>query len=82
MKRKASEIMRVQNLLEGDRLSGGKEFEEALLFDLTTLLKDYFDIRENIELKIEKENKIYKISIGFNAITIKNFGVLNKLNNN
>ena len=80
-KKKTAELIRIQNVIEGDRLNTSKEFEEVLLNDLTGLLNDYFDISQPLEIKIEKQNKNYKVLIGFDAQRVRNFGFLQNSDN-
>ena len=43
MKKDKNELMRLQTLIENDRLSTGDSFVELIVSDVEKLLKDYFD---------------------------------------
>jgi hypothetical protein len=77
MKNKKVELIRVQNLLENDRLNIGDGFNELFRSDLQKLLIDYFDIKKNPELKIVKNNNGFNINITFESDRIKFFNCLN-----
>ena len=76
MKNKKVELMRVQNLLENDRLNVGEGFNELFKSDLLKLLIDYFDIKKNPELKIVKNGNGFNININFESDRIKFFSCL------
>ena len=45
MKREKNELIRLQSLIENDRLKLCGSFEDLLLSDLDKLLKEYFDYK-------------------------------------
>ena len=75
-----NEIVRLQNIIENDRLNNSQDFEKIITHDLATLLKEYFDFRGEPELKIEKYNDKYMININLIISRIRGFGVLPKDN--
>ena len=76
MKKKNAELMRVQNLIESDRLNLGDGFEKLFLNDLLKLLRDYYDVRYTPALNIDKNIKGYSVNISFDATAIKNVNFL------
>lgn len=71
MKKGSKELLRIQNVLESDRLNVGKGFEELFTSDLKSLIEDYFDIEKSPILKTEKTKNGYKIIIDFEAKSLK-----------
>lgn len=76
MKKKNAELMRVQNLIESDRLNLGDGFEKLFLNDLLKLLRDYYDVRNTPAINIDKNIKGYSVNISFDATAIKNVNFL------
>ena len=74
MKKKNGELGRLKSIIETDRLSVGANFDELIESDLTKLLSDYFDLKGEVKIFIEKQNGIYNLSIEANAVRIKPFG--------
>ncbi|MBQ7235760.1 MAG: hypothetical protein IJX03_01205 [Clostridia bacterium] len=75
-KKKINELTRVQNVLENDRLNVGKGFNELLANDLNKLFKDYFDFSGLPELKIDKENGVYRVIVSLNVSRVRAFNIL------
>ena len=48
-KNNQNELLRLQSVIENDRLSVGNGFNDLLINDLTKLLKDYFDFSNSIK---------------------------------
>ena len=59
----ANQILRMQTIIENDRLNKGDGFGELLLADLTKLLLDYFDFNGSPEIEVQKNGGNYKVSI-------------------
>ena len=78
MKKDKNELMRLQTLIENDRLSTGDSFVELIVSDVEKLLKDYFDFRLAPEISLSKSGDKYKINISVLAIRIKNFNSVPK----
>lgn len=76
MRNKNQELVRVQSVIENDRLSVGNGFEELFKNDLVKLIGDYFDIYKVPELEIQKNKDGIKVSINFLANRIKLFNYL------
>lgn len=73
-----NELLRIQNVIENDRLCIGKGFNDLLMADLTKLLKDYFDFSDSIEVEVTKVKSEYKVNFSLTASRIKTFNVLPK----
>ena len=70
-KTKKNEIVRVQSVLEKDRLSIAGGVGELLISDLEKLLKDYFDFSKEIEYSITKEKSEYRVNIALLVNRVK-----------
>ena len=77
MKKQEKELIRVNNMLNNDRVNIGDNFQNLLLIDLIKVLKEYFDMKENPSLVMQKESDFLKVSVNFNASTLKNFKTIN-----
>ena len=78
MRKEKKELMRVQSILDNDRLSAGDNFIELLVTDIKKLLSDYFDFNELPEINFKKLGDRYKVEIGIYASRIKAFDYLPK----
>lgn len=76
MKNKNQELIRVQSVIENDRLSVGNGFEELFKNDLLKLIEDYFDIYKTPEIQIQKNKDGIKVNINFLSNRIKLFNCL------
>ncbi len=74
MKRKnKSELMRVETVLNGDRLKLKDDFMKLMEADLRKMLSEYFYLETPPSTEIIKEGKELKVSINFTSSQIKNF---------
>ena len=73
MKKNNNDIVRLQTLIENDRISKSDNFINLVLSDLTLLLRQYFDFKENVELNIEKNGAEFLVQVNLTATRIKNF---------
>ncbi len=71
MKKRARELIRLQNIIENDRLSIGKGFEDLFLNDLSKLLNDYFEIKQKPILSVEKIGGAFNVTVCFESSSIK-----------
>ncbi len=78
MKKDKKELVRVQNLIENDRLSFGDNFEELITCDLHKILSDYFDYRGLPCIKIIKSGNKLNVDISVIAESIKAFSAVPK----
>ena len=73
MKKEKGELIRLQSLIESNRLNNLDNFEELLLNDLHKLLSDYFDFNNMPTLKLLKDGNVIEVKISLVAKSIKNF---------
>lgn len=78
MKKSKKEVLRLQNLIENDRLKINGDFEELVMRDIDKILKEYFDYKNMPQIAIVKNNGKYKINISVCSTRIKSFGVMPK----
>ena len=73
MKKYKSELMRVETVLNEDRLKLKDDFIKLLEADLKSLLSEYFYLNAMPQAEIIKEGKELKVNINFTCSQIKNF---------
>ena len=78
MKKRLNDLERIKNLIDSDRLLGGKQFEELLLADLNNVFTEYFEKIGETAVKITKEKGGINCQITFDALSIKCFDALPK----
>ena len=78
MSKNKNQLLRLQTLIENDRIMAGDNFSEMLINDISKLLKDYFDFRLSPILNMEKTRDGYLVNISINASRIKNFASVQK----
>ena len=78
MSKNKNQLLRLQTLIENDRIMAGDNFTEMLISDISKLLKDYFDFRLSPILNMEKTRDGYLINISIKASRIKNFANVQK----
>ena len=73
MKKRENELMRIETVINNDRLKLKDEFSKLLERDLTSLLQEYFYLDGAPIIGIEKSGKGFNVSITFFCSQIKNF---------
>ncbi len=74
MKKTKNQLLRMQTIIDNDRMSICNNFNDIILSDIKKLLSDYFDFTEAPFLEIIKDGDVYKINISLSAFRIKSFG--------
>jgi len=77
-KDKNMDYLRIESLIEKDRLLVGSEFSSLFKHDANKLLNEYAEITEPITVKLTREGKDFVISITAKAQRLKNFLVVKK----
>ena len=67
MKSKKQEILRIENIINGDRRGPDDNFNTLLVTDLKKLLSDYFELTISPEIRIYKTDGKFKVDIFFVA---------------
>ncbi len=78
MRKNKNQLLRLQTLIENDRITTGENFSEMLISDVDKLLRDYFDFSLSPNLTMEKGSNGYFVNISINASRIKNFANIQK----
>jgi len=79
MKKDKRELVRLQSLIENDRLNSVGAFEELFLKDLHKMLSEYFEIKDIPKVKIDRQNSLLNVNISFSAYSVKNFNTVPNL---
>ena len=78
MRKNKNELLRLQTMIENDRISTGDDFIELIVSDATALLKDFFDFNDVPSLNIVKFGDRYKVELSVLVSRIKNFSSIPK----
>ncbi len=76
--RNKKELMRVQSVIENDRVCAVDGYLDLVISDINNLLTDYFEFNGLPQIKIDKINDRYKVSIEILASRIKSFEIIPK----
>ena len=78
MRKNKSQLLRLQTLIENDRILTGENFNEMLLSDISKLLRDYFDFSSPPNITMQRTREGYIVNFSINASRIKNFANIQK----
>ena len=78
MSKGKKELLKVQHLIEHDRLKIKDNFSELLICDIDKLLKDYFEFKGIPELSIKKCGDRLKVEVSIFASRLRSFECLAK----
>lgn len=76
MKLKKHSVMRVESLINNDRIRHSEGFVELLTGDVDKVLKDYFDYKGYPSVTVYKNGNIFSVQILLNAESIRAFSAL------
>ena len=76
MRKEKKELLRLQTMIENDRISDKDNFLQLIESDMNKLLRDYFDYSNPPELRIESKNNGYFFTLNLNVSRIKNFATI------
>ena len=76
MKGKKNSVIRVENLINSDRLKHSEEFSELLTGDVNKVLRDYFDYRGVPNVEVMKNGGFFEVKITLIAERIRAFSSL------
>lgn len=79
MKKDKRELVRMQSMLESDRMQTGESFYELVCNDVGMVLSDYFEFTGDPKIKMEKISDRYKVEITILSSRIKNFDNVPKI---
>ena len=78
MKKDKNQLLRLQTLIENDRIMAGDNFGEMVISDINKLLRDYFDFSLPPALSMEKTRDGYFVNISIHATRLKSFANIQK----
>ncbi len=78
MKKRKSELIKVQNIIENNRVKTEESFFELMTSDVSKLLKDYFVFNKEPKINITKDGGEYLVTINLPILRVKNFTTLPK----
>lgn len=73
MSKTSKNLDRVKEIILVDERNVSNDFEQLLKKDLIFLLKDYFDIGDNLDISIDKNTNDYTVCVSFKATHLHNF---------
>ena len=76
MKAKKNSVIRMETLINNDRMKNSEGFVDLLTEDVDTVLRDYFDYKGYPDVKVFKNGNFFTIQIALNAENIRAFSVL------
>ncbi len=80
MKKEKNQLLRLQTMIEKDRISLGDNFLHLVENDVNKVLRDYFDFIEPAEIRLDRENEGYYLSFSLKVSRIKHFANISKEN--
>ena len=77
MRKDKKELLRLQSMIENDRISVGDNFLQLIKTDMINLLRDYFDFSNPPQLSLQRQNNSYFFSLNLNVSRVKQFASAN-----
>jgi hypothetical protein len=71
--KKRQDLLRLESILEKDRLSVGKEYVDLIASDVYKLLLDYMELDKEVNVAIKKGDKDFSVTITTTAKRLKTF---------
>lgn len=78
MRKEKKELLRLQTMIENDRVNTGNNFLQLIESDINKLLRDYFDFTIPPEIKIETQNNAYYFTLNLKVSRIKSFASVSR----
>lgn len=76
MKLNKNSIIRVENMINSDRMKSADGFVDLLTSDINRVLKDYFDFKGSPSVAVCKNGNSFAVNISVSAERIRAFSVL------
>ncbi len=64
---------RVSAVLGGEKGGMKEECKRVALYDLTRVVREYFDLKTPVEMEISQDKGVYSVQITFTADRVKEF---------
>ena len=74
--RSGSEVRRLKNVIECDRMSFTAESIEMIVRDLASVMGEYFHLIDMPKIGIAAEGSVYRITVEGKADALKGFGAI------
>lgn len=78
MKKEKLELMRLQTMIESDRINVSENFNELIINDVSKIFSDYFDYKGRPTLDIVKKGDKLRVVVSVTATRVRSFGVIAK----
>lgn len=76
MKSKKNSVLRMESLINNDRMKHSEGFVDLLTGDVDKVLKDYFDYKGYPSVTVYKNGNIFSVQILLNAEGIRAFSAI------
>ena len=76
IQKKLKNIIRVENMINSDRIKNADGFVDLLKGDINKVLKDYFDYKGYPSVTVYKNGNIFSVQILLNAEGIRAFSAI------
>ncbi len=77
MNKQKKELLRINNMINNDRVNVNENFEKLFFRDLSKLLKEYFELKKEPSVNISVISGEYALSIEAVAFSLKKFNDIN-----
>lgn len=77
MNKQKKELLRINNMINNDRVNVNENFEKLFFRDLSKLLKEYFELKKEPRVNISVISGEYALSIEAVAFSLKKFNDIN-----
>jgi hypothetical protein len=78
MKNDKNEIIRIQNMIENERLNFNENINDIMISDLDKVLRDFFDYKQKPQIEIKKHKGEIEVKILISAVNFRPLGYLPK----
>ncbi len=73
MKSEKNYLLRMENLINNDRLKNSADFTELLSSDVNKVMREYFDYKEQPVLEVVKTGNAYRVTVTLTATAVRAF---------
>ena len=73
MKAKRNSVMRMENLINNDRMKNSEGFVDLLTGDIDRVLRDYFDYKEYPTVTVYKNGNAFAVRVELTAEGVRAF---------
>ena len=73
MSSKNKEIARINTLIKKDRADVEENFKELFLNDISVVINEYFEIKDNIKVFFNRNSSELEVSVCFSSQGVKRF---------